>query len=361
MADPGGRKIIHLDMDAFYASVEQRDNPALRGKPVVVGGSPEGRGVVASCSYEARKFGIRSAMSARKALSLCPHVQFVRPQFSKYKEASQEIRRIMHEVTDLVEPLSLDEAYLDVTQNKKNEPLARNLAIYLRERIKSDLNLTASAGVAPNKFLAKLASDMRKPDGLMVISPERVAEVLLRLPVEKLWGVGPATAKRLHREGVYTTEDVRQRPKILLEQRFGKFGGFLYSLAHGIDHREVKPHRPAKSRGSETTFGKDIVDKNKLKTILKELTDEVTESLAQKNLSACSVTLKLRYADFTTITRSKTQLTPFLSADELYASAEKLLDATEAGRRPTRLIGVSVSKFSDEKREDSSQLVLFPE
>lgn len=251
-------------MDAFYASVEQRDDFRLRGRPVIVGGSPEGRGVVASCSYEARRFGVRSAMSSAKAYRLCPDAVFVRADFSKYKEASRRIREIFLSATDLVEPLSLDEAYLDVTVNKRGEPLASRLAANLRAEIKETLGLTASAGVAPNKFLAKLASDMRKPDGLMVISPDRVAEVLAKLPVEKLWGVGPSTARKLHALGLLTTAELRSCPRPLLEHHFGRFGGFLHGLAHGEDHREVRADREPKSRGSETTFERDLLDVDEL-------------------------------------------------------------------------------------------------
>lgn len=236
-------------MDAFFASVEQRDRPELRGKPIVVGGSPDGRGVVASCSYEARKFGVRSAMSCRKALRLCPKVIFVRCDFSKYKTVSRQIREIFHSITDLVEPLSLDEAYLDVTQNKLNEPYATKLAVHIRERIRNELHLTASAGVGPNKFIAKVASDYKKPDGLCVVTPEKAKAFVAALPVERLWGVGPATAKKLHERGLKTALDIRNNAKEDLVRWFSGFGAFLHDLSNAIDNRAVCPYREPKKIG----------------------------------------------------------------------------------------------------------------
>ena len=340
------RKIIHVDMDAFYASVEQRDNPDLQGKPLVVGGSPTGRGVVTSPSYEARKFGVRSAMSARQAIQLCPRAVFVRPRFEAYKQASKTLRKIFREITDLVEPLSLDEAYLDVTENRLGEPSAKRLAIYLRSRIRGQLNLTASAGVAPNKFLAKIGSDWNKPDGLCVIAPKDVEKFLEKLPVEKLWGVGPATAKRLHARGLHTTADIRACRLQRLLNDFGKFGVFLQKLSRGEDNRRVCAYRSAKSRGSERTFEKDIHDLKLLKEKLYRLADEVSLSVTKMDRRAQTVTLKVRYRDFTTITRSRTLEVPFQDTATIFETAwDLMVHHTQAGQRPVRLIGVSLHNF----------------
>jgi DNA polymerase-4 len=353
------RKIIHVDMDAFYASVEQRDRPELRGRPVVVGGNPESRGVVCSASYEARRFGIRSAMASRMAARLCPQAVFVRPDFSKYKEASRRIREIFYDVTDLVEPLSLDEAYLDVTQNKLNEVSATRIAQGIRKRIQDELGLTASAGVAPNKFLSKIASDLNKPNGLFVIPPERVNAFVEKLPVEKLWGVGPATAKRLNALGIFTTEDLRKRPKAVLIKEVGSFGGFLHSLAFGEDPREVHPHREPKSSGSETTFENDIQDLAVLSETIRELSDDVARSLIRIARRGQTITLKLRYADFKTITRSRTLPRPCADVETISATACDLMNtATDAGRRPVRLVGVTMSHLVDESHPEQLLLTL---
>ncbi len=354
------RKIIHVDMDAFYASVEQRDDPTLRGKPVIVGGRPGGRGVVASCSYEARKFGIRSAMSSNKASRLCPRALFVRANFSKYKEVSRALRGIFSDYTDLIEPLSLDEAYLDVTENKVGEPLARQIAQSIRARIKSELNLTASAGVGPNKFIAKVASDIKKPDGLCVIPPEKVLDFVAKLPVERLWGVGPATAFKLHGLGLRTALDLRNQQREFLYQHMGKFGLFLHHLSRGEDNRPVNPDRTPKSRGSETTFGEDILDVASLKKTLGELAEEVAETLQKRELPGKTVVLKVKYSDFSSITRSRTLSAHSYDAALIGAVVVDLLGNTEAGRRPIRLLGVSVSnlKTGDKEEEESDQLAL---
>jgi len=351
------RKIIHVDMDAFYASVEQRDRPELRGKPVVVGGSPEGRGVVASCSYEARRFGIRSAMGSHKAMRLCASVVFVRPDFSKYKAVSQQIREIFNSVTDLVEPLSLDEAYLDVTSNKLDEPLATKLAVHIRQRIRSELQLTASAGVGPNKFIAKVASDLRKPDGLVVIPPEKARDFVASLPVERLWGVGPATAKRLHEKNLKTALDIRNTSKHELVRWFGGFGAFLHGLSNAEDERPVSNDREPKSRGAETTFGKDVIRMSDLHATLSELAKDVAQSLAKLERPASTITVKIRYSDFSTITRSRTLPRATLAKKEIELVAQELLTKSEAGRRPIRLLGISCGNFSGS--EESDQLV-FP-
>jgi DNA polymerase IV len=348
------RKIIHVDMDAFYASVEQRDDPTLLGRPIAVGGQPSNRGVVASASYEARRYGVRSAMSSARAKRLCPEIVFVSPNFQKYKDVSRKIRSIFYDVTDLVEPLSLDEAYLDVTQNKLSEPLATRLAIHIRERIRQETNLTASAGVAPNKFLAKIASDIRKPDGLCVIPPAKVSEFVEKLPVEKLWGVGPATAERLHALGIFTTQDVRAFSKINLVEKLGKFGFFLHGLAHGHDPRPVCTDREPKSRGSETTFESDVLDKDILFQTLDELAKDVSKSLIGCHRLGQTITIKVRYSNFQTVTRSQTVQKGMNEASAIADAARSLLRSTEIGVRPVRLIGVSLSKLRDVAGEEPS-------
>ena len=340
------RKIIHVDMDAFYASVEQRDNPALRNRPIVVGGSPDGRGVVAAASYEARKFGIRSAMSARKAKQLCRHLTFVRPRFSHYQEISQKLRRIFREITDVIEPLSLDEAYLDVTENKLKEPSAYRIAVYLRSRIKGQLQLTASAGVAPNKFLAKIASDWEKPNGLVVIPPEKVTQFLEQLPVEKLWGVGPVTARKLKAQGLHTTRELRSLGETELIRRWGKFGRFIYELSNGIDHRPVSALRKAKSRGIERTFATDISDLPTLLTKIEQMSESLSHTLKNRDLKGRTLTLKVRYHDFNTITRSHSFSSPINDESTLRDTAVSLLQSsTKAGEKPVRLLGISMKQF----------------
>lgn len=342
------RKIIHVDMDAFFASIEQRDNPSLRGKPVIVGGNPESRGVVAAASYEAREYKVRSAMSCSQAARLCPHAVFVRPRFSRYQEVSAQFHRILKEVSDCIEPLGLDEAYVEVTENKLGETSATRLAGYLKARIKGQLKLTASAGVAPNKFLAKLASEIKKPDGLFVIRPKDIEAFVHRLGVEKLWGVGPATAAKLHAQGWKTTEDLRRQTIPELVKAVGSQGRFLYDLAHGIDRRLVSSSREAKSRGAETTFANDTLEVDSLLETLDALAKRIGESLERKGLKASSVTLKLRYNDFSTITRSTPLAKPTDDPSLFRECAGRLLrDSTEAGKRPVRLIGLSVSGFGE--------------
>jgi DNA polymerase-4 len=334
------RRIIHLDMDAFYASVEQRDDPALRGKPVAVGGSPQSRGVVAASSYEARRFGVRSAMPMARALRLCPELLIVRPDFARYRAASQRVMAILRRCTPLVEPLSLDEAYLDVTQNLWGEPLATVVARQLKKEIFAETGLTASAGVAPNKFLAKIASGWQKPDGLTVIPPERVEQFLQQLPVEALWGVGPVTAKKLRAVGIQRLVDVRDFDEISLQKAVGSLASWLKRLSHGDDPREVKPDRLWKSISAETTYPEDLASLAEMRAEVARLAQRVAASLEKKNLRARTVTLKLRYADFTTVTRNHTGAAPARDASEFAARAAALLDRTEAARRPVRLLGV---------------------
>jgi DNA polymerase-4 len=341
------RRIIHVDMDAFYASVEQRDDPTLRGKPVAVGGQPTRRGVVAAASYEARAFGVRSAMSMAKAVRLCPQLVIVPPAFPRYKEASNAVFAIFREVTSLVEPLSLDEAYLDVTDNTWGEPLATRVARRLKDRIREDTGLTASAGVAPNKFLAKIASGWKKPDGLTVVSPDRVEPFLQQLPVDALWGVGPVTARKLRQRGIERLVDVRTIDPAALRDTVGSLADWLQQLAHGVDDRQVTPNREAKSSGSENTFPEDLTDEGQIREEVAGMAADAARWLVRRQLLARTVTIKVRYGDFTTITRSHTAA-PTCDEAQVVARAVRLLDKTEAGRRSVRLVGVSVHNFCRE-------------
>jgi len=345
---PSVRKIIHLDMDAFYASVEQRDDPAIRGKPVAVGGSPQGRGVVAACSYEARRFGIRSAMPMARALRACPELVIVRPDFAKYREASQKVMAILRSVTPLVEPLSLDEAYLDVTENSLNEPLAMEIAKYLKARIREETSLTASAGVAPNKFLAKIASGWKKPDGLTVIAPGRMEAFLQKLPVEALWGVGPVTAKKLRAIGIERLVDVRTADEEKLRRAVGSLADWLRRLSHGDDPRQVTPDRPWKSISAEDTYPEDLRDLKEMRAEITRLAKRVAASVAKKGLAARTVTIKVRYADFTTVTRSHTEEPATRDAGIISRRALLLLERTDAARRPVRLLGVGAHNLAPE-------------
>jgi len=343
------RRILHVDMDAFYASVEQRDDPSIKGKPVAVGGSPAGRGVVAAASYEARAFGVHSAMSMARAVRLCPGLVIVRPDFQKYRAASQAVFAIFREVTPLVEGLSLDEAYLDVTENAWGETLATNVAKRVKARILEETRLTASAGVAPNKFLAKVASGWKKPDGLTVISPERVEPFLQQLPVDALWGVGPVTAKKLRARGIEKLVDVRTTDERLLREAVGSMADWLRQLANGIDDRPVTPHREAKSSGSENTYPEDLTDVAVIRLEVAEMASHAVRWLTRKDLFARTVTIKVRYSDFTTLTRSHTAA-PTRDEAAIIGRAVALLDKTDAGRRAVRLLGVSVHNFSSELR-----------
>jgi DNA polymerase IV len=348
------RRILHIDMDAFYASVEQRDDPSLKGKPVAVGGSPAGRGVVAAASYEARVFGVRSAIPMARAVRLCPHLVIVRPNFAKYQAASQTVFGIFRSVTPLVEPLSLDEAYLDVTQNAWGEPLGRTVAERLKQEIKAATGLTASAGVAPNKFLAKIASAWKKPDGLTVIAPERVEKFLHKLPVDALWGVGPVTAARLRERGIEQLVDVRTADPAVLREAVGSGAEWLRRLAEGIDDREVEPHSEPKSSGSENTFASDLTDLNEIRAAIDEMARDGAAWLASHSLLCRTVTIKVRYSDFTTITRSHTTV-PSRDAEDIARRAVRLLDKTEAGTRSVRLLGASVHNLVDPEDLESDE------
>jgi len=352
------RRILHIDMDAFYASVEQRDNPSLLGRPLAVGGQPNRRGVVAAASYEARAFGVRSAMSMAKAVKLCPSLVIVPPDFSRYKAASTSIFNLYREVTPLVEPLSLDEAYLDVTENTWNEPLATTVAKRLKQRIRDTTGLTASAGVAPNKFLAKIASGWKKPDGLTVIPPDRVEPFLQRLPVDALWGVGPVTAEKLRARGINRLVDVRTFDDHALRQAVGSMAEWLKQLANGIDDRPVVAHRETKSSGSENTYPEDLIDIDTIRKEILEMAQHAVAWLERRALLARTVTIKVRYSDFTTVTRSHTAA-PSRDAGDLSTRAVQLLHKTAAGQRAVRLLGVSVHNLCtavEERTESANRL-----
>jgi DNA polymerase-4 len=348
------RRILHLDMDAFYASVEQRDNPELRGKPVVVGGAPDKRGVVAAASYEARAFGVRSAMPMSRAVRLCPALVIVRPDFQKYRQVSQQVFALYRAVTPLVEPLSLDEAYLDVTDNAWGEPLGVAVARRLKAQIREATGLTVSAGVAPNKFLAKIASGWQKPDGLTVIAPERVERFLQGLPVDALWGVGPVTAKKLQAHGISRLVDVRAADLETLRGLVGTLADWLKDLAEGRDTRAVEPDRPSKSAGSECTYEHDLTALDDIRREIAEMAGDAAAWLARHDLYARTVVIKVRYSDFETVTRSHTDA-PTRDAAALVARAQALLDKTEAGTRPVRLLGASVHNFCDSEAPPGSK------
>ena len=343
------RRILHVDMDAFYASVEQRDRPELRGKPVAVGGRPEGRGVVAAASYEARQYGVRSAIPMSRAVRLCPQLVIVRPDFTKYKAVSDAVFGLFRSVTPLVEPLSLDEAYLDVTENAWGEPLGMTVARRLKTEIRALTGLTASAGVAPNKFLAKIASGWHKPDGLTVIAPERVEHFLRGLDVDALWGVGPVTAEKLRSHGITRLVDVRTADPERLRAAVGSLADWLTQLAHGLDDRPVVSERSPKSSGSENTFAADLTDVAEMRHEVAEMARDAAAWLVRRELCARTVTLKLRYGDFTTITRSHTDLAT-QNGDQIERRAVGLLDRTEAATRSVRLLGVSVHNFVEAAR-----------
>jgi DNA polymerase-4 len=329
-------------MDAFYASVEQRDDPALRGRPVAVGGSPAARGVVCAASYEARKFGVRSAIPMSRAVRLCPELVVVSPDFRKYGEVSRRVFDVFRSVTPLVEPLSLDEAYLDVTDNAWGLPLGVEVARRIKVRILEEVALTASAGVAPNKFLAKIASGWKKPDGLTVIAPERVESFLQKLPGDALWGVGPVTARKLRAAGIERLVDVRTADPEVLKRAVGSWAEGLRRLSFGEDDRRVEPNRERKSVGCEETFAKDLMDLDRIRAEVEALARRAAGYLTRKNLLARTVTLKLRYANFETITRSETRETATRDPFEITPRALALLEKTEAGRRPVRLLGVAL-------------------
>jgi DNA polymerase-4 len=351
----GVRRILHVDMDAFYASVEQRDDPSLRGRPVAVGGRPDSRGVVAAASYEARAFGVRSALPMARAVRLCPELVIVPPDFARYSAVSGKVFEIFRSVTELVEPLSLDEAFLDVTQNSWGEPLGVEVARRIKARIREETQLTASAGVAPNKFLAKIASGWKKPDGLTVISPDRIERFLHELPVDALWGVGPVTARKLRAAGIEKLVDVREAPAETLEAAVGSYAESLRRLAYGEDDRVVEPNRERKSIGCEETYAKDLTDLEAIRKEVAALAEHCAGALGRKELVARTVVLKLRYSNFETITRSETRKEPTDSPEEIAGRVVALLEKTEAGRRPVRLLGVSMHGLHSASGDPASE------
>ncbi|MBB3289546.1 MULTISPECIES: DNA polymerase IV [unclassified Rhizobium] len=346
------RKIIHVDMDAFYASVEQRDNPELRGKPLAVGGSAA-RGVVAAASYEARAFGVRSAMPSVTAKRKCPDLIFVPPRFDVYKAVSQQIREIFAEYTPLIEPLSLDEAYLDVTENLKGMEIATEVALEIRARIKQVTGLNASAGISYNKFLAKMASDLNKPNGQAVITPKNGPAFVEALPVGKFHGVGPATAERMRKYGIETGLDLKAKSLAFLQEHFGKSGSYFYGIARGIDERQVRPDRIRKSVGAEDTFPEDIDDLDLATAELRPLAEKVWHYCEASGISGKTVTVKIKYSDFTQATRSRTIPVPVAGLSEILEAASALLATVHPFRRPVRLLGVTLSSLTNEETDDS--------
>lgn len=346
---PPFRKIIHVDMDAFYASVEQLDNPALRGKPLAVGGS-EVRGVVSAASYEARKFGVRSAMSGVLAKQKCPALIFVPPRFSRYKEVSAQIRAIFYEFTDLVEPLSLDEAYLDVTENKKGNPSASMLASEIRQRIWEKVQLRASAGISINKFIAKVASDINKPNGQKTINPEEVLTFLEDLPVNKFYGVGKVTAAKMHNLGIFKGNDLKQKSLEELQRIFGKSGAHYYHIVRGIHKSEVKPNRVRKSIAAERTFNENISSEVFLIERLDTIAVELERRMKASETKGKTITLKIKYSDFTQQTRSKTAVV-FMQSKSVFFPVVKELLYQEKLQNSVRLLGISFSNLDTEKKD----------
>jgi DNA polymerase-4 len=341
------RKIIHIDMDAFYASVEQRDNPELRAKPVIVGGTPQQRGVVAACSYEARRFGIHSAMASATALRLCPQAVLVTPDFSKYKTASGQIHEIFHQYTNMIEPLSLDEAYLDVTENNAGIKSATQIAKEIKEKIFEKTRLTASAGVSYCKFLAKIASGYKKPDGLTVVTPEKAMRFIENLPIGSFYGVGKVTEKKMFTLGIKNGLELRNKSINFLKEHFGKSGAWFYDLARGVDDSPVISNWDRKSMGREETYPEDILDLDKIKYYLEQLCFAVEKDLRSEGLKGRTITLKIKYLDFRQITRSITIEKAVQSGATIYARILQLLDNTLAGKKKIRLLGVSVHNFGD--------------
>lgn len=340
------RKIIHVDMDAFYASVEQMDNPELKGKPLAVGGS-EIRGVVSAASYEARKFGVRSAMSGVQAKKNCPELIFVRPRFDRYKEISKKIKTIFYDYTDLVEPLSLDEAYLDVTQNKKGNPSATLIAQEIRKRIYDEVGLTASAGISINKFVAKIASDFNKPNGQKTVTPDEVADFLEKLDIKKFFGIGKVTAEKMYQHGIFKGSDLKSKSVTYLEEHFGKSGASYFNIVRGIHNSEVKPNRITKSVAAEHTFNENLTSEIFMQERLERIAGELEIRLKKYNISGKTVTLKIKYSDFTTQTRSKTL--PYFISDKgiLFETVKELL-YQERLKESVRLLGISLNNLNTE-------------
>jgi len=354
------RKIIHIDMDAFYASVEQRDNPEYRGKPIAVGGSPEGRGgVVMTASYEARVFGVRSAMPSKKARDLCPQLLFVRPRFDAYKAVSAQIREIFHRYTDLIEPLSLDEAYLDVTEDKLEIGSAIEIAQLIRKTIRDELNLTASAGVSINKFVAKIASDLNKPDGFAFIGPSNIAAFMEQLPVEKFHGVGKVTAEKMKSKGLFTGADLKRLSEAELIRDFGKTGSFYFKIVRGQDDRPVTPDRETKSVSAEDTFPHDLSTIEEMGPELDRIAGLVQVRLQKYHLKGRTVTVKIKFSDFRLMTRSQTLPAPTDDLETIRDTARRILGAAIEEGWKVRLLGVGLSNFEDQAPPAGPQLGLF--
>lgn len=343
------RKIIHIDMDAFYASVEQRDNPELKGKPIAVGGSKE-RGVVAAASYEARKYGVKSAMPSALAYKKCPQIIFIKPRFDAYKKVSKQIHQIFKQYTNLVEPLSLDEAYLDVTSNKKNMKYAMDVAKEIRQQIKQTTQLTASAGISYNKFLAKIASDYNKPDGFFVITPKAAINFIEQLPIEKFFGVGKVTAKKMHEKGIFTGKDLKAKSEYDLKRWFGKSGNYYYHVCRGVDNRPVNPNRVRKSVGAERTFSQDISSIKHIIEALDNIIDIVIQRIEKAQVSGKTLTLKVKYANFKQVTRSYTDV-KFIALGKIPLIAHELVKEIPATEIGVRLIGLQLSNFEHEKQD----------
>ena len=352
------RKIIHTDMDAFYASVEQRDKPKLKGLPVVVGGDPHSRGVVAACSYEARKFGVHSAMPSAQAYKLCPQAVFIRPRFDVYKAVSAQIQSVFRSITELIEPLSLDEAYLDVTNVAQYQGSATRIAEAIKRDILHTTGLTASAGVSYNKFFAKIASAMNKPDGLTVILPEQGADFVAALPVGKFHGVGRVTEEKMRRLGIETGADLRGWSLVELQEYFGKSAQYYYDIARGIDNRPVEHSRQRQSLGAETTFQIDLMRPREMLDQLEQLAIQVAEAMLSKSLVARTLTIKVRYTDFRIVTRSHSVRGHIRSADDMLPWLPHLLEKTDAANTPVRLLGVSVSGLLPASTREMVQLSL---
>ena len=345
------RKIIHVDMDAFYASVEQLDNPELRGKPIAVGGSSQ-RGVVAAASYEARKFGVRSAMSSVLAKRNCPGLIFVKARFDRYKEISKKIRAVFHEYTDLVEPLSLDEAYLDVTINKKGNPSATLIAKEIRQRILEETGLNASAGISVNKFIAKVASDINKPNGQKTVNPEEILQFLEQLEIRKFYGVGKVTAEKMYQLGIFTGKDLKTKSLDFLETHFGKSGTYYYDVVRGIHNSEVKPHRIPKSVGAERTFNENLSSEIFMLERLDQIATELERRLKKADIAGKTITLKIKYSDFTLNTRSKTLPYYITDKDLILETAKELLYQEEL-QNSVRLLGISLANLNTDKKKQS--------
>ena len=347
------RKIIHVDMDAFYASVEELDNPTLKGKPLAVGGS-EIRGVVSAANYEARKYGVRSAMSGVMAKRNCPNLIFVKPRFDRYKEISKKIRAIFYDYTDLVEPLSLDEAYLDVTVNKKGNPSASLIAKEIRQRIFDEIGLRASAGISINKFIAKVASDVNKPNGQKTVNPEEVIEFLEQLEIRKFYGVGKVTTEKMYKLGIFTGLDLKQKSEEFLIEHFGKSGGYYYQVVRGVHNSAVKPHRIPKSVGAERTFNENLSSEIFMLERLDHIATELERRLKKSAISGKTITLKIKYSDFSLQTRSKTL--PYFVADKsLILETAKELLYQEKIENSVRLLGISLANLNSDKKEKSQE------